>query len=34
MALPDIMMDDGLIVEEHQVDGTRLLIFIYIHIYK
>ena len=25
-------MDDGLIVEEHQVDGTRLLIFIYIHI--
>ena len=27
------MMDDGLIVEEHQVDGTRLLIFIYIHIY-
>ena len=29
------MMDDGLIVEEeHQVDGTRLLIFIYIHIYK
>ena len=28
------MMDDGLIVEEHQVDRTRLLIFIYIHIYK
>ena len=26
------MMDDGLIVEEHQVDRTRLLIFIYIHI--
>ena len=27
------MMDIGLIVEEHQVDGTLLLIFIYIHIY-
>ena len=27
------MMDDGLIAEEYQVDGTRLLIFIYIHIY-
>ena len=27
------MMKDGLIVEEHQVDGTRLLIFIYIYIY-
>ena len=26
------MMDDGLIMEEHQVDRTRLLIFIYIHI--
>ena len=25
------MMKDGLIVEEHQVDGTRLLIFIYIY---
>ena len=27
------MMDDGLTVEEHQVDETQLLIFIYIHIY-
>ena len=27
------MMKDGLIVEEHQVDGTRLLIFIYIYIF-
>ena len=27
MALPDIMMKDGLIVEEHQVDGTRLFNF-------
>ena len=26
-------MMDGLIVEEHHVDGTRLLIFIHIHIY-
>ena len=26
-------MMDRLIVEEHQVDGTRLLIFIYIRIY-
>ena len=26
-------MMDELIVEEHQVDGTRLLIYIYIHIY-
>ena len=25
------MMDDGLIVEEHQVDGTQLLIYIFIH---
>ena len=29
MALPD-MMDDRLIVEEHQVDGTQLLIYIFI----
>ena len=29
------MMDDGLIVEEHQVDGTRLLIYIlYIFIHR
>ena len=26
-------MMDELIVEEHQVDGTRLLIYIYIYIY-
>ena len=29
MALP-VMMKDKLIVGEHQVDGTRLLIYIYI----
>ena len=29
------MMDDGLIVEEHQVDGTQLLIYIlYIFIHR
>ena len=27
------MMKDELIVEEHQVDGTQLLIYIYIYIY-
>ena len=28
------MMDDGLIVEEHHVDGTQLLIYIfYIYLY-
>ena len=26
-------MNDGLIVEENQVDGTRLLIFIYLYIF-
>ena len=27
------MMDDGLIVEEHQVDGTQLLIYILYNLY-
>ena len=27
------MMKDEMIVVEHQVDGTRLLIYIYIYIY-
>ena len=27
------MMKDELIVGEHQVDGTRLLIYIYIYLY-
>ena len=28
------MMKDELIVGEHQVDGTRLLVYIYIYLYR